>query len=66
MIKDKFKIATKFIFLDLIYRSFESKEHVKCMIFIYVLILLMYAGKLNRYGTNYFVLFCTNACIDTV
>ena len=30
--KDKFKIATKFIFFHLIYRGFESNEHVKRML----------------------------------
>ena len=51
----------------LIYRSYESKGHDKLMLFIYVLTLIMYAGKLNRYGINYFVLiFSTSACIDTV
>ena len=55
--KDKFKIATKFIFFHLIYRSFESEGHVKLMLFIYVFTLLMCVGKLNRYGINYFVLF---------
>ena len=64
--KDKFKIANKFIFFHLIYRSFKSKEHVKCMLFIFVLILLMYVGKLNRYGINYFVLFLYKCIIDTV
>ena len=43
--KDKFKIITKFIFFHLIYRSFESIEHVKSMLFIYVLTLLVYAGN---------------------
>ena len=55
--KDKFKIATKVTFFHLIYYSFESNEHVKCMFFICGLTLLMYAGKLNRYEINYFVLF---------
>ena len=58
--KDEVKIATKFIFLHLIYCSFQSKEHVKRMLFIYVLTLLMYAGKLIRYGINYFVIFLYN------
>ena len=53
--KDKFQIATKVTFFHLIYHSFEINEHVKCMLFIYVLTLLMYAGKLNRYEIHYFV-----------
>ena len=52
--KDKFKIVTKFIFVYLIYRSFESNAHVKRMLYIYVLTLLMYAGKLNTYEIKSF------------
>ena len=52
--KDKLEKAT---FFHLIYRSFESNEHVKCMLFIYVLTLLKYAGRLNRYEIHYFVRF---------
>ena len=44
------------MFFHLIYRSFESNEHVKGMLFIYVFTLLMYAGKVNTYEINYFVL----------
>ena len=43
--KDKFKITTKSTFFHLIYRNFESNEHVKCMVFIYVLTLLFYVGN---------------------
>ena len=44
------------MFFHLIYRSFESNEHIKDMLFIYVFTLLMYAGKVNTYEINYFVL----------
>ena len=50
-------MVTKFIFFHLFYGSFESNEHVNGMILIYVLTLLMYAGKLNTHEINYFVLF---------
>ena len=50
-------MVTKFILFYLIYCSFESNEHVKGMLLIYVLTLLMYAGKLNTHEINYFVLF---------
>ena len=51
------RTPTKVTFFHLIYRSFESDELAKCMFFISVLTLLMYAGKLNKYEINYFVLF---------
>ena len=44
------------MFFHLIYRSFESNEHVKGMLFIYVFTLLLYAGKVNTYEINFFVL----------
>ena len=44
------------MFFHLLYRSFESNEHVKGILFIYVFTLLMYAGKVNTYEINYFVL----------